>query len=326
MGRFARLTGCLCVLSTALAAAPAALAAGPAALSSPPIGPEVSRFVAADLYATRHPEAPPPGSDDWSCVPVAAHPDPVVLVHGSYSNAYATWAYIAPALASAGYCVFALNYGGVTGNPSKGTGDIRESAKQLGAFVDRVLASAEASKVDIVGYSQGGLMPHWYLRFDGGADPADPARNKVAKLITLGATSHGTTVSGLAYLSALMRALGETADDSDTAARQQEVGSPLLRQLNAGGDTEPGVAYTAIATRYDAVSTPYRATFLKAGPGATVDNITLQDGCEIDHIGHIGLTYDPRVLAQVLRALDPAAAPREVTCVPVLPIASGARL
>lgn len=30
--------------------------------------------------------------------------------------------------------------------------------------------------------------------------------------------------------------------------------------------------------------TPYRSTFLTAGPGATVRNITFQDGCAIDFI------------------------------------------
>jgi triacylglycerol lipase len=319
MSKLSRLGGCLCVLSLALAGtAPAAAAsAQPTAVS---IGPEARHFLEADLYAKRHPEASPRQTNEWSCIPTAARPNPVVLLHGTYSNAYATWDYMAPALAAAGYCVYALNYGGASDNPSKGTGDIRESAKQLGSFVDRVLASSEASKVDIVGYSEGGLLARWYLRFEGGADPADPARNKVAKLITLAGTNHGTTVSGLAYLSALMRELGESADDANTAARQQETGSSLVRQLNAGSDTEPGIAYTAIATRYDIVSTPYRATFLKAGSGATVDNITLQDGCSIDHIGHVDLPYDPRALSYVLRALDPAGAPREVTCAPVLPV------
>jgi triacylglycerol lipase len=317
-----RLGGCLCVLSVAAAGIAPASAAAPGAPIRPAasIGPEARRFLEADLYAKRHPDASPQQTDDWSCIPTAARPDPVLLLHGTFSNAYATWSYLAPALAAAGYCVYALNYGGASDNPSKGTGDIRESAKELGAFADRVLASTEASKVDIVGYSEGGLLARWYLRFGGGADPADPARNKVARLMTLGGTNHGTTVSGLAYLSALMRGLGETADDANMAARQQEIGSSLVRQLEAGGDTEPGIAYTAIATRYDIVSTPYRATFLKAGPGATVDNITLQDGCAIDHIGHVDLPYDPRVLSYVLRALDPGEAPREATCGPVLPV------
>jgi triacylglycerol lipase len=319
MSRLTRLCGCMCVLAMAVTSMVVTGTTPAAASAGPSIGPEARHFLEADEYAKQHPEASPQQTNDWSCIPTAARPEPVVLLHGTYSNAYTTWAYLAPALVAAGYCVYALNYGGATGNPSKGTGDIRESARQLGAFVDRVLASTEASKVDIVGYSEGGLLARWYLRFGRGADRADPARNKVARLITLGATNHGTTVSGLAYLSALMRGLGETADAADTAARQQEVGSPLVRQLDTGGDTEPGIAYTAIASRYDLVSTPYRATFLKAGPGATVDNVTLQEGCAIDHIGHVDLTYDPRVLSYVLRALDPAAS-REATCGPVLPV------
>lgn len=315
----ARLFGCACVVSAAVLGtvpAPEAVAVQP----GPSAGPEAGHFVKADLYSKKHPEASPAGANNWSCVPTAAHPDPVVLVHGTYSNAYASWAYMAPAIKAAGYCVFALNYGGVDGNPSKARGDIRESAQQLAAFVDKVLAATHASRVDIVGYSQGGMMPRWYLRFGGGADPADPAKNKVAMLITLGATHHGTTVSGFNYLAKLMRGFGEDASEADTAARQQETGSALLKTLNADGDTEPGIAYTIIATRYDIVSTPYDATFLKAGPGATVDNITLQNGCEIDHVNHMDLTFDPRALSYVLRALDPAGISLKPACVPVLPL------
>jgi hypothetical protein len=53
---------------------------------------------------------------------------------------------------------FALDYGGTDGNPIQGYGPI-ESAQQLSSFVDKVLAATGASKVDIVGHSQGGMMP-----------------------------------------------------------------------------------------------------------------------------------------------------------------------
>ncbi|MFI1367213.1 esterase/lipase family protein [Streptomyces griseochromogenes] len=260
---------------------------------------------AALLASVPDPERSPEGANDFGCKPTAAHPYPVVLVHGTADNAYGGWSGLAPVLKSAGYCVFALNYGESKPHALlKATAHIPDSARELAAYVDRVRAATGAKKVDLVGHSQGGgLMPQWYLRFDGGAA-------KVHQLVGISPSSHGTTGTGLVHvIDAVTDVAGHAGKPlglDSPAFKDQTIGSPVVQQLYAKGDTEPGVDYTNIVTRTDLIVTPYTNQFLTAGPGASVDNILLQRVCPLDLTGHIGVTYDPNVYRLVLNALDPA--------------------
>lgn len=277
-------------------------------------GPSMTSWLAAFGYGLLNPDATPPGANDWNCKPSAAHPRPVVLVHGTWMNAYNGFAYMGQPIKDAGYCTFTLNYGrsdllqgGGLGSVlpgTMGTGYIQDSAKQLATFVDRVLAATGSAQVDLVAHSQGGALSNWYTKFDGGAA-------KVHNLITLGATNHGTSLDGIGALGRAINnfgidVLGLVEIFVGHAGIQQTIGSDFVNQLNANGDTVPGIDYTIVGTRYDEVTNPYDLTFLKAGPGAQVSNITLQDGCDQDLSDHLTMMYSPRALSIVLRALDPA--------------------
>ena len=265
-------------------------------------------FAAGIAAETLRPGSSPPGANDWTCRPSAAHPYPVVLVHGTFGDMTDSWQALSPLLANAGYCVFALNYGGPDGNPIQATGDIPTSAAQLASFVSRVLAATGASQVDIVGHSQGGMMPRWYLKFLGGAP-------LVHTLVGLAPSNHGTTVDGLATLTASSPGFGSPLDALCVACSQQLAGSSFLATLNAGGDTVAGPTYTVIETKYDEVVTPYASAFL-TGPAVT--NIVLQQQCATDFADHLAIIYDRVALADVLHALDPAdTAP--IPCPVVLP-------
>lgn len=251
----------------------------------------------------------PAGSNDWGCAPSRAHPRPVVLVHGTWDNQNA-WDVLAPQLRASGYCVFSLNYGRDTSSvlgavPGMyATGDIRASARELGGFVDRVRAATGAQRVDLIGHSQGAVMIRQYLRFAGGAAA-------VGTVVSLAGTNHGTSKGPL--LDAVLRddVTGPVAEATmaravGMAAVQQMTGSEFLRTLNAGGDTDPGISYTVIASLVDDASKPPQATFLQAGPGATVDNVLVQDLCPADAYLHADLPKSPTVAFIVQRALDPA--------------------
>jgi triacylglycerol esterase/lipase EstA (alpha/beta hydrolase family) len=123
-------------------------------------------------FSHSSPTASPPGANDFACKPTAAHPRPVILVHGTFEDMANNWQALSPLLADNGYCVFALNYGSFVGSGLigvYGTGYIENSATQLAAFVDKVLTATGATQVDIVGHSQGGMMPRYYMRFRNGA-------------------------------------------------------------------------------------------------------------------------------------------------------------
>ncbi|WP_278263580.1 alpha/beta fold hydrolase [Nocardia sp. AG03] len=284
-------------------------------------GPAMTAPLAAFAYSLLHPDAAPPGANRWDCKPSAAHPNPVVLLHGTWLNAFDTFSYLSPRLAEAGFCVFTLNYGksgliegggvGAILPGRNGVGPMVDSARQAGDFIDRVRAATGADKVDIIGHSQGGTIANHYLKFGGGQD-------KVGKLVTFGATHHGTSLMGIATLGRMINnagidILGFYRPIVGISNIEQAVGSPFYDTLNANGDTVPGVAYTAVGSRYDEVMNPYDWTFLTAGPDATVDNITLQAGCEQDISDHLTMMYSPRSASIALRALDPTRGP-ELTC------------
>ena len=281
----------------------AALAAGCTLLSAALVGaaaPAQARNTAqSDPVAAAQALAAPgvPGANDWSCKPSSAHPRPVVLVHGTFANGSVNWLTMAPALAANGYCVFALTYGAQPGVPVlRAIAPVADSAQQLSTFVDGVLAATGTGQVDIVGHSQGGMMPRYYMKFDGGAA-------KVHTLVALAPSNHGTTLDGLTTLAQSYPGAVAVVGSLCPACTDQITGSAALTQLNAGGDTLPGVTYWVIATRYDEVVTPYQSQFLS---GPNVHNVLVQDLCPANAPDHVLMATDPVVEHEVRHALDPA--------------------
>lgn len=273
-------------------------------------GPPQPNILVAGAYSALQPTISPPGTNDWSCKPSAAHPNPIVLSNGTGANAYDDWAGLSGALADAGYCVYVPNLGGPPGSPIQTIGPIEDTAQGLSSFADKVLVSTRAAKVDVIGHSQGGMNPRYWIKNLGGA-------TKIGKLIALAPSNHGTNASGL--LTAIDALPGGAAalQAGCPACSEQTAGSAFLTKLNAGGETVTTVSYTVLESKYDEVVTPYTSAFLAAGPN--VKNVLLQDVCGLDYVDHLGITYDPIVKQLVLNTLDPAHA-KTPTCQYVPPV------
>jgi triacylglycerol lipase len=269
-------------------------------------------FTTSAVLAGVHVDADPPGANDWTCRPSAAHPNPVVLVHGTGGNKSTNWQTYAPLLANNGYCVYALTYGLLPHatlplNQFGGLGPIEQSAAELATFVDRVLAATGADRVDIVGHSQGTLMPDYYAKFLGGA-------GRIDKYVSLAPLWHGTNLAGAATLTEAGAAYGFSVPDSAFGAGGQMFsGSPFMNRMRAGGVAMPGITYTNIVTRHDELVVPYTSGI---EPG--MRSIVLQDQCGLDFAEHFEIAADPIASVDVLNALDPAH-PRPVPCRLVLP-------
>jgi triacylglycerol lipase len=227
-------------------------------------------------------EISPPGANDWSCKPSAEHPYPVILVPGTFESMAKNWITLSPYLKDAGYCVFALNYGETNGVYA--TAPVADSARELAPFVDAVRAATGAKKVNLVGHSQGGMMPR------------------------IAPSNHGTE----GVIVPPPSFLPETNFDAlgCAACADQQVGSPFMQKLNSIGDTLAGPSYTVISTRYDEIVIPYNSQFL-AGPARQVTNITIQDKCPADVFEHDQTPNDPVVHQLVAHALARTSGPAD---------------
>ena len=256
-----------------------------------------------------------------NCKPSAAHPYPVVLVHATLADEGSNWVTLAPLLANEGYCVYAFNYGEtaaslpiipfITPGRIDALGHIEKSAEELRSFVSTVLSKTKASKVDLVGHSQGGMMPNYYIKLLGGAA-------KVNELIGLAPSNHGTTLSGLTNLlegfpfaSEIVGGLLEFF--GAPSLPEQEDSSAFVKKLFGSGDpVVAGVHYAVIETEHDEVVTPYTNAFLT---GSNVTNITIQSQCPKDPVAHIGMFDDSPSLQNVLNQLGSSPNPSfKATC------------
>ncbi len=216
------------------------------------------------------------GVNDPSC-----HSDdpPVLLLHGTLARTADNFAGLAPIVRASGRCLYAVDYG------NGGIGPVATSAQQFAGLVRTVRSLTGAATVDVIAYSQGGLVLRTALREDGLAD-------QVGVAVLLAPAFHGTTSLAGSVPVQLCPACADLA-----------AGSALLTRLDAGGDLDGSVRYAVLSTRLDTVVTPL-ASQVPRGPADRVRSVVVQDVCPQDTVDHVGLPADRGVIGWALAALQ----------------------
>jgi hypothetical protein len=173
--------------------------------------------------------------------------------------------------------------------PDDTTGDIQTAAEYV-VHAIRTIAARTDRKVQVLGHSQGGMLPRFALRF------WPDVRALVDDYIAFAATNHGTVIAGPLCTAGCAPAIW-----------QQAIGSNYQQALNSDQETFPGISYTAIYTHDDQIVQPnlndHGSTSLH-GPGE-ITNVAVQDVCPADAADHIAVgTYDPVAYALAMDALD----------------------
>ena len=257
------------------------------------------------------------GANEWDRPLSREHPNPVILMHGTAGGAQTNWGAYVPLLVEHGFSPFTLTYGAVETAPWPlsalgGMAPIEDSAAEFGNFVDRVLSATGAERVDVVGHSQGTIVPDYFAKFLGGAA-------KIDKYISLAPLWQGTEVftNKLAGPVEFRVALDVVHRVHWASAEQMVHGSDFLVNLNSGGGPYvPGIRYVNISTCHDEFVRPYTSGQVPGGPDDDVINIVVQDSCPHDFSDHLGIAGSHRAATMVLNALngsvDPTTGPIEV--------------
>jgi triacylglycerol lipase len=246
------------VLGMALGAAIPAAAIGPALTTS-----------LADL--DRAVRCPPAFS--------GAH-EPVLFVHGTAGRAEDHWALgYSKVLPDLGFDVCTVRL------PELALGDIQIASEYVVHAV-RAIAERSGKKVDVVGYSQGGLEPRWAIRYWLDVQYA------VDDVVTLASPHHG------AYSPDGLCATGSC----HPAVWQMRTGSSFIAALNTGDETPGAIDYTSIYSLDDELVQPATPTPTAALAGGT--NILIQDVCAGRSVSHGAEPFDAVAYALALDALS----------------------
>lgn len=204
--------------------------------------------------------------------------NPILLTHGLTADSL-SWIAFKARLEADGYKVFTVDI------PNRGFGDIATNSQAVKNKVDMIKAQTGASRIDLIGHSEGGLENRYYLRFLGGV-------SSVERYISLGTPNYGTYMANIVNFYPI--------NEICLACEQMTIGSAFLTNLNSVDDTPGSVKYTAIYTKYDELVRPVSNAGLKNGSV----NVLVQKVCPYRIVGHAGLVIDGTVYQMARAALN----------------------
>lgn len=185
----------------------------------------------------------------------------VVLVHGIFDNG-GIFTDMRRRLEQEGLQTFAIDL-----KPASGWRGIVPLAQQLAAFID---ALPNTGRLDLVGFSMGGIVVRYYLQRLAGAA-------RVRRLVTIASPHLGTR-------------MGYTFPVG--AGRDLSPGSALLTDLNADAEHLADHAPLSLWTPYDLMILPRRSAILPLGASL-----------EIPVLWHKWMATDRRILEAVVQHL-----------------------
>jgi triacylglycerol lipase len=153
--------------------------------------------------------------------------------------------------------------------PNNGDAGREDLAGQIAAYVEVNFRGAE-QRLDLVGFSMGGLVSRYYVQRLGGS-------RRVDHLVTISAPHGGTWT---AYL------------QCNRGARQMRPGSPFLKDLQQDVETLKNVRFVSVWTPFDLMILPARSSELSCGRSIPI-RVAL----------HPWMVRDPRVIDLVGKLL-----------------------
>ncbi len=233
--------------------------------------------------------------------------EPILLVPGTTLNPTADFGWNWERALSAQrwpYCTINL--------PGNAMGDI-QIAGQYVVYAIRQMHALSGRRVEIVGHSQGGMVPRWALRF------WPDTRPMVDDLIGLSPSNHGT-----------IDAIPLCAIGCAPAIWQQRTNAAFIAAVNSIQETFPGISYSDIYTNTDEVVVPNvggNPSSALHGGGGQITNVPIQQVCPADVSEHLAIgTYDNTGYQLAMNALthagpaDPARlSPASVCSHPLMP-------
>jgi triacylglycerol esterase/lipase EstA (alpha/beta hydrolase family) len=228
------------------------------------------------------------------CTPsVGADPrEPILLVPGTTLTPEEnfSWNYERALNALAlPYCTIEL--------PNHAMGDIQVAGEYVVYALRKMSQFAGhkgARKVQVIGYSQGGMVPRWAMRF------WPDTRKLIDDDVGLDASNHGTiTAEGSCAVSGCAPAVW-----------QQRNTSAFTAALNSFQETFAGISYTEVYSYNDEIVVPNTSeegsSSVHTG-GGTIANIAVQQVCPGHVADHLAMgSYDPVGYALALDAITHA--------------------